>query len=869
MKARLLVFGLLFLARSVRCQEQQIRPRAAAARLNRDAKTGNTGTSGPNLEVECKMRSVAFDMAMRVPVARQHAETIQESLLLSECPSVTAPIPSPEHRQPPTRAAGKALLYLDCDHGSDTNDGSKAFPFQTVHKAQATARLAPKPVTIEIRGMCYLQNTLVLEPQDSGTTWQAAEGEEPVFSGGLPLSGLKWQTSAHGHVLVADLPATVDAEQIDSLFALASPSSVRNQTRLVRARYPNGNSEKDRMPTNYDKLGGGVSSMQEWRQAGNVSFRIPTLKRNASFYPWFGHSRDLRWVLDYHTENASSIYSPQRQFWQATVGTAAKYNASTFSPRVHKWTRVQDAVIHMIHYDWWGNWQWQLADVDVSTQTLSFGEGGWQDAHGGPVSHNYFFVENVLEELDVEGEWYVDKDARKVYFWPPSSLQGVGSNWHLVAAQLSEVVQLKGTVASPVRDVTVHGITFAHTTTTFLAERYSIPSAGDWSVLPKGSVTLSGAVGISMTSCRWVQVGGNALAFSGHVRNTSVTNGDFIKPGDSGIVSVGELPKEVPYDGTSAQTYPQNITISNCHFGGNGVFGKQTSALFIAVSKQIQFTDNVLYDGPRAGVNINDGFGGGHLLARNVIFNHLLESGDHGPVNTWSRTAYLHPTLDGHQSTIPEWNRIDSNFVMVGPKFGSLYGPGDGPCSNGSPEFLCPKKGGSMFTCLDHDDGSDYYLDTRNVCVFAGMKNYIGQNKIWDSNLIAYADGALSQNRSGMPSVWTSMNMAGDKSKLPCTAITGPCRNREVFTNNTCITHRFQPSEYDMFNATDLDLMGPEDTTMPFTARNKYYLGIPYQFAGQWNLSEAQAHGVDRGSEVFPEMNPSDLEKAVRKLLSL
>ena len=25
-----------------------------------------------------------------------------------------------------------------------------------------------------------------------------------------------------------------------------------------------------------------------------------------------------------------------------------------------------------------------------------------------------------------------------------------------------------------------------------------------------------------------------------------------------------------------------------------------------------------------------------------------------------------------------------------------------------------------MFTCLDHDDGSDYYLDTRNVCVFAG-----------------------------------------------------------------------------------------------------------------------------------------------------
>ena len=30
------------------------------------------------------------------------------------------------------------------------------------------------------------------------------------------------------------------------------------------------------------------------------------------------------------------------------------------------------------------------------------------------------------------------------------------------------------------------------------------------------------------------------------------------------------------------------------------MYGKQTSALFIAVSKRIIFTDNVLYDGPRA-----------------------------------------------------------------------------------------------------------------------------------------------------------------------------------------------------------------------------------------------------------------------------
>lgn len=90
-----------------------------------------------------------------------------------------------------------------------------------------------------------------------------------------------------------------------------------------------------------------------------------------------------------------------------------------------------------------------------------------------------------------------------------------------------------------------------------------------------------------------------------------------------------------------------------------------------------------------------------------------------------------------------------------------------------------------------------------------------GQNKVWDSNLIIYPEGALSQNRSGMPCVWTSMNQAGNATDHPCTKDTGPCRNLETFTNNTCLSHREQPFEYDMFNFTDLELFGPGNTTMP------------------------------------------------------
>ena len=54
----------------------------------------------------------------------------------------------------------------------------------------------------------------------------------------------------------------------------------------------------------------------------------------------------------YHTENESSYYRPEWSFWQAGIGTGAKYNASTFSPRVADWTNVDDVVLHVIHYDW-------------------------------------------------------------------------------------------------------------------------------------------------------------------------------------------------------------------------------------------------------------------------------------------------------------------------------------------------------------------------------------------------------------------------------------------------------------------------------------------------------------------------------------
>ena len=54
---------------------------------------------------------------------------------------------------------------------------------------------------------------------------------------------------------------------------------------------------------------------------------------------------------------------------------------------------------------------------------------------------------------------------------------------------------------------------------------------------------------------------------------------------------------------------------------GAGVWGKQVSCFFQGVSGNNVFEDNVCMNGPRAQVNINDGFMGLSRIEGNVLFN--------------------------------------------------------------------------------------------------------------------------------------------------------------------------------------------------------------------------------------------------------
>jgi len=62
------------------------------------------------------------------------------------------------------------------------------------------------------------------------------------------------------------------------------------------------------------------------------------------------------------------------------------------------------------------------------------------------------------------------------------------------------------------------------------------------------------------------------------------------------------------------------------------VFVKQTGFYYHAMTANASVLGNVFFNGPRAGININDGFAGGHEISRNIAFNLVRETSDHGTV---------------------------------------------------------------------------------------------------------------------------------------------------------------------------------------------------------------------------------------------
>ena len=615
--------------------------------------------------LDCATRNFTWAFALSLLPSRAPLLSVFDALRLAiDCNQTRPSLPAPAPAPPFYAAAGNRVLrtlplpmgafFVDASAGSDGNSGSEAAPFATPARALAATRAAGGGGAIVLRGGAPfdLRAPLVLTPQDSGLTLTAYPGEAPVLSGGMALPPLAW--SRVGPSPNSSLRATIWATPLPP--GLAAPFSSLwgppSSRRATRARWPNGSPEDltGLLPNGYTKA-------SQW-----LPPPVP-LTPQASVHPQLDPRTEPRAACpaDACTSGGPSGSGPPWAifccFFWGTNGSVENFTAGSFwgsqpgppggptfhspggliagadlAPRLRGWSAPQQAIVHAFQGEYWGNWMWRVGGVNASTGAVLFGEGGWQEARGGGAG-DYFYIENVREELDAPGEWWAD--GTTLFYCANGTLPPSAEGW--VAGELENILTLAGTPSAPVRDITLAGLTFSFTEPTFL-RHFTASGGGDWSYQDGGALRFVGTRNCSVSGSLFVNLGGNGVMLSGWNKGGSVTDSEFQWLGENAVVSGGD---GSAHD-NSAPDAPvgEGLLVARNIAHELGLFVKQAGFFYQTMSANTTVKGNVLFNGPRAGINLNDDYGGGHLISNNAAFNLVRESSDHGPFNSWARNTY-------------------------------------------------------------------------------------------------------------------------------------------------------------------------------------------------------------------------------------
>ena len=429
--------------------------------------------------------------------------------------------------------------------------------------------------------------------------------------------------------------------------------------------------------------------------------------------------------------------------------TAIRFNGTsalaTSPQRVKKWKNPEGGYLHAMHKHDWGDFHYRITGKDRKGN-LNL-EGGWQNNRPMGLHEDNRMVENIFEELDAPGEWYYSRSEQTLYYYPH---EGENIEDALVETpQLKHLIEIRGTMDEPVKNITIEGLELTGTVRTFM-EHYEPLLRSDWTVYRGAAVYLEGTENCKLHRCKLYNLGGNAVFFSGYHRGGEITSSHFTEIGASAICFVGNVEAVrspsmnyhdfVPFDsmdkgkGPKASCYPADCRVYDNLIHRIGLYEKQITGIELSMSQSIVVSHNSIYDTPRAGINISEGTWGGHVIEFNDVFDTVKETGDHGSFNSWGRDRFWHPvrpTMDSIADMAPELILADavSTTVIRNNRF---------RCDRGWD--------------IDLDDGSSNFHIYNNLCLNGGIKLREGFYRVVENNIMV--------NNSLHPHAW--FNRSGD-----------------------------------------------------------------------------------------------------------
>ncbi|WP_185602200.1 right-handed parallel beta-helix repeat-containing protein, partial [Paenibacillus sp. 598K] len=281
--------------------------------------------------------------------------------------------------------------------GADSNDGSPAAPFATLEGARDAIRtikaadgLPAGGITVYLReGHYSISESFELTAQDSGTVdspivYRSYPNEEAVLVGGVRLDGSQFDTISDTAVWNRLQPA------------------VRDQV------------------LEYDLSAHGTMDYGAHMQVG-FGFPGPHYNPPAELFVDAEPFRLARW--------------PDQGF--VTIGAADQPASGTsfeyLDPRPESWADLTDVWMYgYMRWDW-ADGNLKLDAIDSATKRIMSNQ---ITAFAEVKTGQRYYYYNVLEELDVPGEWYLDRTANKLYAYLP--LAGSPSDMDMYLSLLNE-----------------------------------------------------------------------------------------------------------------------------------------------------------------------------------------------------------------------------------------------------------------------------------------------------------------------------------------------------------------------------------------------------------------------------------------------
>ncbi|MBT5605105.1 MAG: hypothetical protein HN742_40105 [Lentisphaerae bacterium] len=302
------------------------------------------------------------------------------------------------------RISRPAVEFFVATNGDDANPGTRRRPFATLERAREVVRQlrggGPLPkggVTVNLRNGTYRRmQCFELCEQDSGTfeapvVYQAFRAEKVTLSGGVEVSGFRPVTAkdasgrlleaSREHVVVLDLEGAgvTDFGTIHPRGYAIRPVPAHlelffNDEPMQLARWPNA----------------AVTIAEAYAQVKGFA--------DGNFEPFYDKPMNMSNAFVYK-DDLQDVWQHEPDAW--IFGYWNRWFCARYSPL--KKLEPDKNIIRM-----------GLPGAACGRNPKK----GYET--GGIFKGAPYFGINLLCELDSPGEWYLDRDSGKLYFWPPS-----------------------------------------------------------------------------------------------------------------------------------------------------------------------------------------------------------------------------------------------------------------------------------------------------------------------------------------------------------------------------------------------------------------------------------------------------------------